>query len=235
MSRLTATLRLDSRLQARNKIYLIVAVVSIALPLLLRAFFASEDLLFFMPLLALGGVNLTAFFLVAMILMLERGEGTLDVVMVSPLRPSEYLASKLISLVALAIGESLIIAGIAYGLGFAVPWLLLAVVQRAGLGVALGVVLGIRDRSIMRFIVPAIGVLLALDLPVLWYLDLWPSRLLFAAPTMPSLVLAKAAFMGVESSLLIYALVYGAMVVLGALIWASRSIDRFVLRGEQVR
>jgi len=31
---------------------------------------------------------------------------------------------------------------------------------------------------------------------------------------------------------LVYALLYGALVVGAALIWASRSIDRFVVRGE---
>ena len=49
---------------------------------------------------------------------------------------------------------------------------------------------------------------------------------------MPPLLLAKAAFLEVEAMQLVYAFVYGALVVAAALIWASRSIDRFVVRGE---
>ena len=37
---------------------------------------------------------------------------------------------------------------------------------------------------------------------------------------------------GVEPLQLVYAFVYGPLVVGAALFWASRSIDRFVVRGE---
>ncbi len=103
MSRLSNTLRLDSRLQARNKVYVIVAVAASGLALAVRAVVTPEQLHFFMPLLVMYGVSLTTVFLVGVLLLIERGEGTLDVVMVSPLRPTEYLASKLITLTALAL------------------------------------------------------------------------------------------------------------------------------------
>ncbi len=109
MSRLSATLRLDAQLQARNKVYLIIAVAAFGLAFALRALFTSEQLHFFMPLVALSGVTLTTFFLVGVLLLLERGEGTLDVVLVSPLRSAEYLASKLLTVTALALVESALI------------------------------------------------------------------------------------------------------------------------------
>ena len=136
MSRLSATLRLDAQLQARNRVYVIVAVVTFVTAFALRALFTPEQLHFFMPLIALSGVGITAFLLVGVLLMLERGEGTLDVVLVSPLRPAEYLASKLSTVTALALIECTFIAGIAYGLGFSIPWLLLAVLLRAVVGSA---------------------------------------------------------------------------------------------------
>ena len=115
MSRLAATLRLDVRLQGRNRLYLIVAVATLALASPLRASFTPDQLRFFMPLLALSGVTITTFFLVGVLLMLEREEGTLDVVLVSPLRPAEYLASKLLTLVTLALIESAFIVLVAFG------------------------------------------------------------------------------------------------------------------------
>ena len=134
MSRLIATLRLDAQLQARNKIYLIIAVAALGLAFALRALFTPGQLHFFMPLVALSGVTLTTYFLVGILLLLERSEGTLDVVLVSPLRPAEYLGSKLLTLTALAIVESGLIAGIAYGLGFSFPWLVLAVLLWSSIG-----------------------------------------------------------------------------------------------------
>ena len=232
MSRLSATLRLDAQLQARNKVYLIIAIAALGLAFALRALFTPDQLHFFMPLVALSGVTLTTFFLVGVLLLLERGEGTLDVVMVSPLRPAEYLASKLITVTALALVESVLIAGIAYGLGFSFPWLAVAVFLRAGLVAAIGVAVGVRYRSITQFLMPAIALTVAFDLPVLWYLELWPSPLFYLWPTLPSLLLAKAAFLPVDPLQLVYGCVYGVLAVGVAVFWASRALDRFVVRGE---
>ena len=197
MSRLSATMRLDTRLQARNKIYAVVGGVSVALALALRALFDPGQLEYFMPLISLGGVHATTFFVVAMIIMLEREEGMLSVVLVSPLRTSEYLGSKIATLTALALAESLVIAAVAYGAGLAVPWLVLAVLHRAALGVALGVAVGVRFASIMRFLVPGIATMIVLDLPLLWYFGIVDSSLLLLLPTAPSIVLGKAAFLSV--------------------------------------
>ncbi|MCZ6617878.1 MAG: hypothetical protein O7E57_07070 [Gammaproteobacteria bacterium] len=232
MNRLINTIRLDSLLQARNKVYLIIAVAAFALAFALSAVFTPEQLHFFMPLVVLGSVSLTTVFLVGVLILLERGEGTLEVVLVSPLRSSEYLASKLITLTALALVESAIIAVVAYGLGFSVGWLVVAVVMRASMCIAVGVAVGVRYRSITHFLLPAIFASLAFDLPNIWYLNLSSSPLFYLWPSMPPLLLAKAAFMPVDSLQLTYAFVYGALAVAAALFWASRAIDRYVVRGD---
>jgi fluoroquinolone transport system permease protein len=232
MSRLTATLRLDAQLQARNNVYLIIAVAALGLAFALRALFTPEQLHFFMPLVALSGVSLTTYFLVGVLLLLERAEGTLDVVLVSPLRPGEYLASKLLTLTTLALVESVLLVGIAYGLGFSFLWLALGVMLRAGLVAAAGVAVVVRYRSITRFLFPGVLLTLAFDLPVLWYLELWPTPLFYLWPTLPSLLLAKAAFLPVEPLQLVYACVYGLLAAGAAMFWASRALDRFVVRGE---
>jgi fluoroquinolone transport system permease protein len=232
MSRLTATLRLDAQLQARNNVYLIIAVAALGLAFALRALFTPEQLHFFMPLVALSGVSLTTYFLVGVLLLLERAEGTLDVVLVSPLRPGEYLASKLLTVTTLALVESVLLVGIAYGLGFSFLWLALGVMLRAGLVAAAGVAVVVRYRSITRFLFPGVLLTLAFDLPVLWYLELWPTPLFYLWPTLPSLLLAKAAFLPVEPLQLVYACVYGLLAAGAAMFWASRALDRFVVRGE---
>ncbi len=232
MSRLSNTLRLDSMLQARYKVYLIVVGATFGLALALRALVTPEQLHFFMPVLVMYGVSLTTVFLVGVLLLLERGEGTLNVVMVSPLRPTEYLASKLITLTTLALVESAIMAGVAYGLGFSFGWLVLAVVMRASMGVGVGVAVGVRYGSITKFLLPGILASHAFDFPIIWYFELWPTSLFYLWPSMPPLLLAKTAFLPVEPLQLVYAFVYGTLVVGAALFWASRAIDRFVVRGE---
>lgn len=232
MTRLSSTIRLDVLLQVRHKVYLIVGIAVLAAALGIRAVVSPEELRFFMPVTVMSGVNVTTVFLVGVLLLMERGQGTLSVIMVSPLRPSEYLASKVLTLTALALAECAVLAGVAYGQGFTYGWLVLAVVMRASMGVAVGVAIGVRYNSITRFLFPGIGAILAFDLPNIWYLELWPSPLLYAWPSMPPMILAKAAFVPVDAAQLAYALGYGTLVVVAALVWASRSIDRFVVRGE---
>lgn len=232
MSRLASTLRLDATLQVRHRVYLIVLGATLGLALAIRSVVTPEQLEFFMPVLAMYGVSLTTVFLVGVLLLLERSEGTLSVVMVSPLRPSEYLASKLITLAGLALVESTIVAVVAYGLGWSFGWFVLAVVMRASMGVGVGVAVGVRYSSITRFLFPGILASLAFDFPNFWYFEIWPTSLFYLWPSMPPLLLAKSAFFAVEPLQLVYAFVYGPLVVGAALFWASRSIDRFVVRGE---
>ena len=232
MNRLAAMLQLDVRLQGRYKVYLIVVAAALAVSSALSGLFSASELHFFMPVLILGGVSLTTVFLVGVLVLLERDEGTLDVVLVSPLRPAEYLAAKLISLTALALVESAVFAVVAYGLGFSAGWLVLSVVMRGAMGVAVGVAVGVRYRSITHFLLPAILASLAFDVPILWYLEIWPTPLFYLWPSMPPLLLAKAAFLPVDPLQIFYAVVYGSLVVCAALIMASRAIDRYVVRGE---
>lgn len=232
MSRLFNTLRLDFTLQIRYKVYAIVLGVALVLGLALRTVVQPEELHFFMPVLVLYGVTVSTVFLVGVLILLERGEGTLSVVMVSPLRPSEYLASKLISLTVLAVLESVIFAVAAFGFGFSVLWLVLAVVMRAAMGVGVGVAIGVRYRSITRFLVPGILASLTFDIPNFWYLGVWPDSGMLLWPSMPPLILTKTAFLAVEPWQLAYAFGYGTVVIAGAFWWAKRSIDRFVVRGE---
>ena len=211
---------------------MIVLGATLGLALAIRSVVTPEQMEIFMPVLVMYGVSLTTVFLVGVLLLLERSEGTLSVVMVSPLRPSEYLASKLITLAGLALVESTIVAVVAYGLGWSFGWFVLAVVMRASMGVGVGVAVGVRYSSITRFLFPGILASLAFDFPNFWYFEIWPTSLFYLWPSMPPLLLAKSAFFAVEPLQLVYAFVYGPLVVGAALFWASRSIDRFVVRGE---
>lgn len=231
MKRLAATLRLDARLQARYRVYTIVLAAAIALAAAMGALFSPSQLQFFMPVIVLSGVSMTTVFLVGFLVLLERDEGTLDVVLVSPLRSTEYLLSKVITLTALALVEGMVIAVVAFGLDFNLVWLALSIMMRAITGAAIGIVVGVRHRSITKFLVPAVFASLAFDIPNLWYLELAPTPLFYLWPSMPPLLFAKAAFFPVETWQLIYASVAGGLVMLASLLLAKRAIRLHVVGG----
>jgi fluoroquinolone transport system permease protein len=232
VSRLVATLGLDVKLQSRYSVYTIILVVAALLSGALGYLFTPSELHFFMPVVLLGGVNLTTVFLAGFLVLLERDEGTLDVVLVSPLRPTEYLWAKMVSLTALAIVEGAVIVVVAYGFGFNLGWLLSAIVLRAMMGVCIGVVIGLRYRTITRFLMPAILVSLTFDLPILWYLGMIPTDLMYLWPAMPSMILAKAAFFGADPWQMAYAFLWGTSVLIATVVIGNRSIRGSVVGGQ---
>ena len=229
MSRVTATMALDARLQHRYRVYVIVTAAALALGMGLGALFTPEQLHFFMPVVVLGGISLTTMFLAGFLVLLEHEERTLTVILVSPVRPIEYIGAKMITLSALALFEGLLIAIAAFGWAFDWLWLIAAILIRALMGTAIGVAVGVRYTSITRFLVPAIGIGLLFDLPVLWYLNVMPWPLMYLWPAMPPMILAKAAFVGVDAWELIYGFVYGCAIVVACVAFARRSLHRYLV------
>ena len=91
-----------------------VVVCSIALLHWLPADVAA----LFLPVVLLENILINTFYFVSALLLLERGEGTFAAQSVTPLRADEYLASKLVTLTALSLVESLAIATALTGLNW---------------------------------------------------------------------------------------------------------------------
>lgn len=129
MKRLAAALKSDMLYQRRYGfyfIYMFMTAVFIAIIRLLPESWRQTALI----LTLLSDPALLGFFFIGGILQLERSEGLLDALFLSPLRPSEYLISKALSLSLISAGSGLVIA-----LGSGLPgvrWGLLAPVMLTG-------------------------------------------------------------------------------------------------------
>jgi len=115
MTRLWATLWLDCQLQIRNRFYLLSGIFAGIVILLMRYFLAGEILAQAIPPLFLITIAGTTYLFAGGMILLERREGTLQGITITPLRSWEYLSSKVISLSLLALVESLVIIGFGYG------------------------------------------------------------------------------------------------------------------------
>jgi fluoroquinolone transport system permease protein len=115
MTRLAATLQTDVRVQQRNGFYLATAFV-VACSIALLRWLPNDVAGFLLPVVLLENIVINTFYFVSALLLLERGEGTLAAQSVTPLRSDEYLASKVMTLTALSLLESLLIATAVVGL-----------------------------------------------------------------------------------------------------------------------
>ena len=91
MHRLAATVLLDLRLQLRNGFYYAVAFV-LACWFLLLTRLPPLDWGYVLPAVVFGNLVMVNFYFVAGLVLLEKGEGTLEAQVVTPLADWEYLA-----------------------------------------------------------------------------------------------------------------------------------------------
>jgi len=166
--RFAATLGTDVRLQLRNGFYYATALV-VACSILLLRWLPADTTAALLPVVLLGNIVVNTFYFVSGLLLLERGEGTFVAQGVTPLRDDEYLASKLLTLVALSLLESLLIAAAVVGLDGRLALMALGIALAAALFCVAGVGLVVRYESINEFIMPSVLYAFLLSLPMLGY------------------------------------------------------------------
>ena len=260
MTRLVSTMKWDARLQWRNGFYYAVMVVILIWSVLISMVPAqvwqgvsAGSLSWLLPAVVLGNLLIGTFYFMGGLLLLEKGEGTLEAQIVTPLRPGEYLQSKLATLTILSLVEnSLLVAALlifhsrfwaAGGHALSLPgvdmvtslFLFAAGLILGALILCLaGFLVVIRYDSINEYLLPSIIVTAVISLPLVTYLAGWQNWLLYLMPLQAPLTLLQAAW----QPLPLWQLVYGAAY---SLLWvwllyraANKAFYHFVINKQGV-
>jgi len=232
MKRLVAAIRLDVRLQIRYGLYavtaIVVAVWGIALWMFGEALRPHAALL--VPVFVAGNLLMTTFYFVAALVLFEKGEDSLSAIATTPLRDSEYLLSKVVSLTALALVESLVIVVLLSRPG--TRWYLLvpASALLAGVYTMLGFVAIVRHDSINEFLIPSLGYVFALTFPIAGLFGLVDHNLFLPHPLEMALVLMRGAYEPEPAWKIAVALAGLVAWFVATFLWARARFDRFVVR-----
>lgn len=233
MRRLAATLRLDVQLQSRNLLYHIGVGVALAVGLAARYFLDPEVIRVLLPVFFLGALLGTTYMFVAAMVLFEKGERTLDAVIVSPLPTREYILSKVLTLTGFGLVESIIVLLLAYGFAdFHMVPLLAGVLVMGALYALVGTAQVVRYDSVTEFLIP--GAILAgmvLQLPFLHALDIWPSPIWYLVPTQAPLLLMKGAFQPIADWEWIYAVGYSFVALVAGYRLAESEFTKYIVRG----
>ena len=234
MHRLSATIRLDLQLQARNGFYHAVAFV-LACWFILLTRLPDIDWSKVLPAVVFGNLVMVNFYFVAGLVLLEKGEGTLAAQAVTPLSGWEYLLSKVLTLTALSLVEQFAIVWSAHGNRFALVPMGTGIALAGVLYTLVGFLLVARYRSINEFLLPSVPCLLLLSLPLLQYFDLWGTWILYLHPFTSPLALMSGAFRPIpawqSAGGALYATAWAGLLLLASL----RAFDRFIVEREGVR
>ena len=237
MSRLLTAIKTDIIVQYRTKLYAVGIVVALIVGVALSQLARPAHLPAAVPTLLLLVIGGSTLLYVAAMIVFERDEGTMQATIVSPLRVSEYLWSKIVSLTLLATVESAVIVGVAMGVmeisdTVPLPNLALLLTGAVSIGVMytlVGIVLIVRYRSITDFLVPMTGVVILLQMPFIHFLGVVEHSLFLVAPTSAPTVLMQSAYRPLSGWEWAYAIGYTALWIGLLAVWADRAFRRHIV------
>jgi fluoroquinolone transport system permease protein len=232
MKRFFATLRLDVQLQYRYRIYAVSGFMILVWGVLLSLFPQTARLYAatLVPAFLVFNLIVTTFYFMAALILLEKDEGMLTVLVTTPLRDLEYLGSKVLTLTFVALAESLLIVVLLFGTEFHWLPLLSGTTLLGALYVCVGFITVVRYDAINAWLIPSMVVVTILVLPLLAHFGMTSPLWFYLHPCWPALRLMEAAYAPVTTGQM--ACVAGAAVFWPAvsLIWARQWFRRFVVR-----
>jgi fluoroquinolone transport system permease protein len=225
--RILSSLRWELALQFRNGFYYATAFI-LAFWVVLYTQLPRLDLTAVMPGLLIGNLLVTTFYFMAGLVMLEKGEGSLEARVVTPLRSGEYLLVKVLALSALVLGENLAIAALFTRLRFALLPAGLGLLLAGALFSLAGFLAVVRYDSINEFLLPSMLYTMVLLFPLLDFFGVVRSPLFYLHPVQAALVLLEGAFRPLSLLEWVYGLGYSVAGVLVLGILCRLAFRRFV-------
>jgi len=234
MNSLVSTVVRDVRLQVRYGFYYATVFVALIYVVIIRQL-PADSLGLILPLLLLSNLAITAYFFVAGMILFEKGEGTLEALVVTPLPPAAYLTAKIISLSILALIETLLIAGITTWFGFNLPLLATGLILNSTIMVLMGFIVVVRFDSINEFIIPGALLMTIFSVPLVDYLGLFQHWLFYFHPVTAPLKLMGVAFSGNGNPGIWLGLISTLIWIWLLFNWARRDFRQFIILGKGQR
>lgn len=227
LRRIASSLRWEVVLQFRNGFYYAVGFIMACLVLIYTQL-PQLDMRAVLPGILLGNLLVTTFYFMAGLVMLERGEGSLEARVVTPLRSSEYLLVKVLALSLLVLAENLLIAGMFSGFRFALFPASLGLVLAGIMFSLVGFLAVVRYDTINEFLMPSMGFTMVMMLPLLDFFDVVQSPLFLLHPLQAGLTLIEGGFRPLSGLEWAYGLTYSLVTVLVLFVLCRRAFRRFV-------
>ena len=234
MKRVLPTLRTDIRLQSRNGFYYAVVFVALVLVIALTRV-SIPDYRNLWPTLTMGNLLITTFYFMAGLVLLEKGEGKMEAQIITPLRPAEFLVSKIGTLGILSLLESSLVVVVLSGFDFNWPLFIGGVLLTAAIYTLFGFVAVARYDSINEFLFPSVLWVIGSLPPLLFAADVSDHWLFWLHPLQAPLILLRAAFIEAPSWHIAYGLTYGLISAGIVFYFSLRVFRQFVIRREGTR
>ena len=186
----------DIRFQVKQGFYYVYVGITI-MYLIILSFLPHDILVVVTPLIVFSDPSVLGLFFIGGIIMLEKLQGVMMVMVVTPLRPEEYILSKVISLTIIAVLAGIAITG--FSLHSGINWLILvlSVVLTSGIFTLCGIMITAGCHTINGFILKVIPYMILFTLPCLSLVGFPYSWLFTIVPSVAALRLMMGAYTGI--------------------------------------
>ena len=226
--RLLNAIKYDLRLQFRHGFYYAYLVISILYIILLHfipANFQKQAATF----VIFTDPSTLGFFFLGGIILLEKGQKTLEGLFITPIKIVEYILSKIISLSVLALISSFIIAICSFGINFNPIPLFIGVILSSAFFILLGFTLVSFTKSVNHYLIYSPLYLICFMFPIVNYLKIFEHSIFYFFPTTASLILIDSAFSGMKLLPVINAILILCIWIIPVYYWAYNWFNKYIV------
>jgi len=198
----------DFTLQLRYNIITIAVIISILYIIMLKSL-PGNNLDALVILLVLSDPTMFGVLFIGVLVLYEKDNNTLNALVVTPIKPWQYLWAKAFSLTIIAVPIALGISIFGHGINIRYLYLLISVILSSFMFVFLGFAIVSNIKGFNQYIIKFALFTLPVSIPVLGLFNLYHSSLYYLIPTQATIILLKAAFgSNVNNWQLIYSISY---------------------------
>jgi fluoroquinolone transport system permease protein len=225
--RIVNAIKADVKFQVKQGFYAVYIIITLIYMLIIYQLPEQMGKML-VPLIIYFDPSIVGFFFIGGIVMLEKSQGVLDYLVVTPLRSKEYLMAKAISLTVLAIVASSVIALVTYKEAVHWPLLILGIGMSSLLFTLYGFFVAAKCKSVNEYFVKMIPYMFLIVLPCfLMFIESPYSWIFNIFPSVAGLKVVYGAFIGIHWVEAVLNLIYLLLVTILCL----HSVDTKIFGG----
>ena len=229
--RLINVFRADIRFQFKQGFYLVYVMLTFIYMIIL-AKFPPEWKELAVPLVVFSDPSMVGFFFIGAIVMLEKVQGVLQYVIVTPLRSIEYLLAKVLSLTILAISAATMIVLVTYHEPLNWFILIAGVTLTSSFFVLYGFIAAADCTTMNQYFIKMIPYMLLIVLPCFSLIGFPYSWIFNVFPSVAGLQLVFGAFNGLDIKGILALIIYLIVVNIALLFYVKNIFENMVTKGQ---
>jgi fluoroquinolone transport system permease protein len=185
------------------------------------------------PFVIFSDPSVLGLFFIGGMLLLEKEQGILQSIVVTPLESMEYVISKVMSLSIVALFAGVLISLLAYSGSVNYLYLVMGILLTSFFFTQIGILIACRSRGINEFFLRMVPWMLALIAPAFFLIPYWEAAVLNLFPTVACLRLVYGAYHGNPIGMAVFQMGYMILINGGLLIYTTRQFEERIVYGGQ--